>query len=102
MTREMIVSNITSILLERKQDRKDINFKPCVFPITFTHKKKEAPQCVILSIQPDGTYETHKFESKFADIKDPIRDRYHAALFDCDDEPEEMDTLLDEIKQNVG
>lgn len=100
MTREMIVSNITSSLLQRR-NREDLHFKACTFPVTFTHNKKEAAECMILSIQPDGTYTTRKFETKFADIQDPIRDEYHAALFDCDDDTDQMDTLLTEIEQGV-
>lgn len=100
MTRDMIVTNIQNVLTARKAHaaaNDGVRYDEYAFPITFTHAKKEAKSCVILLVEPSGEYTVRKFETKFADIKDPIRDVYHGALFDCDDDVDQMDTLLDQI-----
>lgn len=96
MTQEMIISNINSILAGRKESQR-ANAAIETLPITFTHEKKEAVGCAILLVQADGSYEVQKFESKFADVKDQIADYYHATVFDCDDDLEVMDGLLEAL-----
>lgn len=98
MTRDMIIGNISSILKLRKQHPSSA-FKECTLPITFTHAKKEAVGCVILLVEPNGDYSINKFDSKYADIDDPVRKINHATLFDCDDDIDTMDDLLKAVAQ---
>ncbi|KRN65213.1 hypothetical protein IV80_GL000422 [Pediococcus cellicola] len=52
-------------------------------------------------MEPDGKYSIKKFDTRYMDVKDPVRQIYHAAIFDCDDEPTVIDDFIKSLDDKV-
>lgn len=101
MTRDTIINNILATLKTRQNNAKGVQTREMTFPITFTHEHKEAAGCAIIHVQPDGQYEVKSFDSKYANVEDPWRTIYHAALYDCDEDLDGRDSLIDAINDGM-
>ncbi|KRL75078.1 hypothetical protein FC17_GL002974 [Secundilactobacillus paracollinoides DSM 15502 = JCM 11969] len=101
MTRDTIINNILATLKTRQNNAKGVQTREMTFPITFTHEHKEAAGCAIIHVQPDGQYEVKSFDSKYANVEDPWRTIYHAALYDCDEDLDGRESLIDAINDGM-
>ncbi|GEL15406.1 hypothetical protein PCE01_12080 [Pediococcus cellicola] len=105
MTLDGIINNLVAEINMRRHPRQDnikYQFNECTFPITFTRDGyKEADGCLILLMEPDGKYSIKKFDTRYMDVKDPVRQIYHAAIFDCDDEPTVIDDFIKSLDDKV-
>ncbi len=102
VTRETIIGNILATLKTRQHNTKNVQTQEITFPITFTHEHKEAAGCAIIHVQPDGQYEIKSFDTKYANVEDPWRKIYHAALYDCDEDLDGRESLIQAINDGVN
>ncbi|MDN5575103.1 MAG: hypothetical protein L0G32_03885 [Pediococcus sp.] len=105
MTFDGIVENLLSEIKMRTHPRTDgikYQFRECTFPVTFTRDGyKEADGCAIFLMEPDGKYTVKKFDTRYMDVDDPIRGIYHGAIFDCEEEPDKMDALIEAVEKGT-
>lgn len=105
MTFDGIVENLLSEIKMRTHTRTDgikYQFRECTFPVTFTRDGyKEADGCAIFLMEPDGKYTVKKFGTRYMDVDDPIRGIYHGAIFDCEEEPDKMDALIEAVEKGT-
>ncbi|ANK59924.1 MULTISPECIES: hypothetical protein [Loigolactobacillus] len=91
---DVITSNIAHTIRDR---RKHAGRQQVSFPVTFTHNKKEATGCLIFVVEKDGQYQAKKFSERYMNIDDPAVHVYHGAYYECDDDLDRRDELIDVI-----
>jgi hypothetical protein len=91
---ETIVNNVAHSI-KLRQERAGI--EQISLPVTFTHEHKIAAGCVVFVVAPDGSYEAKDFDQRYPDIDPEVQRIYHAAYFECDDDLEKKQDLIDEV-----
>lgn len=96
---ETIVNNVAhSIKLRQAKNGID----QFTLPVTFTHKYKIAAGCVVFIVAPDGSYQAKAFDQRYPDIDPEVQHIYYGAYFECDEDIDKMQPLIDAVAEQVN